>query len=119
MNKYPCRDCVLFGNCSQLCEKSEIDGSITTNLFHFLVKERCCIDCGCENVVIFFRHFVHIHCTECKSVYVKSPTNKKYEINRHFKSLVIEPSAMDKKDSQSTTFGEFIETNYKDLLDGK
>lgn len=116
MNKYPCRDCIVCGNCSNICNNITVNysGIVTTNIFNFLFKERCCIDCGCKDAITFKGHLTFIVCTNCKSVYVKSATNKEYEISRHFKYGDDLP---DRYIITDTKFGEFIDEHYRDLVE--
>jgi hypothetical protein len=101
----------VCGNCSKICEKVTVDykGIITTNLFEFIFKERCCIDCGCKDGISFVRHFLYIVCNRCKSTYIVSASNKEYEISRHFKYVY--PS-VPFVTWRATTFGEFLDEKY-------
>jgi hypothetical protein len=47
LNKYPCKDCLIKGVCSKLCDKV-LDSDF---IFEFILKNRHCPDCRCEKVI--------------------------------------------------------------------
>jgi hypothetical protein len=110
MNNYPCKECILCGNCSKICDKiiTNVNGSVTANLFEFIFKERCCVDCGCKDGTSFVRHLQYIVCNRCNSIYIVSASGKKYEISRHFKYIYQPPFII----WYDTTFEEFLDEKY-------
>ena len=66
MALYPCRECILFGNCSEICKKL-IDG----NIKFIMVDRKECVDCGGDK---FVRHYhdmenESLSCTICNSLF--------------------------------------------------
>lgn len=45
--KYPCKDCILLGNCSKICDKVLDD-----NIHEYMSMYRCCPDCGHKKITI-------------------------------------------------------------------
>jgi hypothetical protein len=66
MEKYPCKECILKGNCSELCDKISpiwTDPSITDFIFDY----NHCMDCGCEKCSVYGQYT--LVCDECNSAY--------------------------------------------------
>jgi hypothetical protein len=67
MTNYPCKDCILLGNCSEICDKLRNVGP-----FNEILVTRCCPDCGGEYIDIrrMLTDFYIIYCTNCNSKFV-------------------------------------------------
>jgi hypothetical protein len=64
MTNYPCKDCIVKCNCSDLCPNT-----LWRNDFKSLIKDECCPDCGGK---VFDAHrivitFIVISCRSCRS----------------------------------------------------
>lgn len=65
MNRYPCKECILRGNCSELCPSI----FSRTSLDHPILKRYSCPDCG-EGVIKVLNvsnEFYMITCVHCYS----------------------------------------------------
>ena len=99
--KYPCKDCIVKGICSDMmsCERNET----TIGNMVYAIKKRCCMDCGSRVGVEDLRNGRLIICTNCKTIYYKTnmdgftkhPTKSKQDLSKH----------------KVTTFAEFIKKN--------
>jgi hypothetical protein len=90
MNEYPCKDCILKGNCSKYC--SEILGSGDFSIFIFIKHNKLCPDCGSSHGYKYDAYFrCMMTCKYCYSTYYPVVTDGKYNISRHKK---VSPSTL-------------------------
>ena len=80
--EYPCRGCIVFGICSEGCEKINRE-TIGQELFDVFITKNHCPDCGGSDVFgpeSWTDQFVYtnIQCTNCFS---------KFEINAYYNTI--------------------------------
>jgi hypothetical protein len=76
---YPCKDCIIKGNCSKLCPKAHL-----SDKFNSLILNKCCPDCGgrevdSHKIVITF---IVISCRSCRSRFTLEIYSDRIDINR-------------------------------------
>jgi hypothetical protein len=72
MSKYPCKECIVVGICSELCEK--VWNIKEKDLVDFILEKKHCPDCGCKKVhkeiawpsVVSFKYIV---CSICGTIF--------------------------------------------------
>lgn len=97
MIEYPCKDCIVKGNCSELCDKISPIGN-DPSIRDFIFDNRHCMDCGCEKCSVYGQ--CTAVCDECNSAYYFIMTTKNKVIvvnrvskaNRHFYNSKIKSS---------------------------
>lgn len=77
MSNYPCKECIIKGVCSKICEKLTND-----DVQDFLMENKHCPDCGCERITSCGGDHINgsssltliescISCIECGSLYFR------------------------------------------------
>lgn len=76
-HNYACKECILLGNCSELCEEV-IEGTYSVRLLNFIRNNKCCPDCGGNRMVVCGGDILKgnkvfiassASCIECDSLY--------------------------------------------------
>jgi protein-arginine kinase activator protein McsA len=98
---YPCKDCIVKSICSKVCDK------ITTeNSRDYIVKNRCCPDCGGREGVEFTSVWRYFMCSTCYSLFRTSLSNNNPVVRRNGKSTTTKPGRLKRN---LMTFGELID----------
>ena len=69
---FPCTDCIILANCTELCEKVERDNDKLTKVAR---KHNCCPDCGGKNFLEGPQGGIstNIMCAKCRHRFNASP----------------------------------------------
>lgn len=69
---FPCIDCVVAANCSEVCDKVEMDNDELTRIAR---KYNCCPDCGCKDFLEGPQGGLctNIMCAKCRHRFNASP----------------------------------------------
>jgi hypothetical protein len=100
MALYPCKECIVKGLCSKLCDKV-----LTENLKEYIVKNRCCPDCGDNECVEFTSIWIYFTCSSCYSLYRLSSSSNPNKIVRHVKAKAL---YIIRLKGIHTTFGKLV-----------
>jgi hypothetical protein len=109
MNKFPCKECIIGTVCSDACDK--IHNDYIGGIYGFIVKYRCCPDCGSTDGVIFYE-FEFINCTTCNSLFNSSLSEKPRNIKR-WDMRKYNGKRVEVYDSFDMTFGAFVDKIYE------
>ena len=106
---HPCRECIVFVNCSKLCDKVVLGSSEITPL---VLEHKRCIDCGgskCLEYPSIKKGWHYLLCTSCNSVYTMV-VEATCEFERHAKFNGPVPSIVNGSvfDGTKTTFIDFL-----------
>lgn len=101
MALYPCKECIVKGLCSKLCDKVA-----TENLKEYIVNNRCCPDCGYNEGIEFTSVWLYFTCSSCYSMYRLSSSSNPIKIIRHIKAKALHTIRLK---GNHKTFGELID----------
>ena len=109
MTDYPCKECILKGNCSKLCDNISTIGN-DPSIRDFILDNNHCPDCGSESCSAYGQYTVI--CNECNSSYYFTITtagrvvmvNRVNKANRYFYNSEI-------KSSRIKSFARYIYWN--------
>ena len=114
-HNFPCKECLLKGNCSELCEDI-IKDTNDARILNFIVNNKCCPDCGgtrllgCGGEILRGnRVFVDSSalCIECGSLFYKHDKHNAIigRYRKHMKVLTHENRA------RVRTFWQYLHNN--------
>lgn len=106
MNDYPCKGCILLGNCSTYCSKVITE---EYKIVRIIIHNDCCCDCGGTRLCVVNALHEVLVCEECRSVFYPIEANTGIELLRLRKAL----SKLDKPHTH-TTFGKWRDDRGKD-----
>jgi hypothetical protein len=113
MINYPCKECIVKGVCSDLCDKV-----LNSNyLLEFILKYKCCPDCGEEKLIGCGGDTLDnssqlvdscATCIDCGSLYFNVSTSRGKMLlrNRKFKKNVVK----DVNDNKVMTFWYYLKS---------
>jgi hypothetical protein len=108
MSDYPCKGCILLGNCSAYCSKVITE---EYKIARIIIHNDCCCDCGGTRLLVVNAFDEVLVCEECRSVFYPIETSTGIELLRLRKAL----SKLDKPHTHThTTFGKWRDDRGKD-----
>jgi hypothetical protein len=90
MNDYPCKECILLGNCSDICE-NVIDDGFRFEIIEYIKEHRCCPDCSSTELILCNDVFSSmIICKGCNSSFYPMTTEGRMDLFRYDKMRYID-----------------------------